>query len=40
MSLGGAVIAAAALKYRQTLVTRNAHDFNWLEGLKVIDPVK
>lgn len=38
MSLGDAVIAATALEYRQTLVTRNVKDFDWVEGLKVIDP--
>jgi predicted nucleic acid-binding protein len=38
MSLGDAVIAATALEYRQTLVTRNTDDFDWLEGLKVINP--
>ena len=39
MSLGDAIIAATALEYRQTLVTRNMDDFDWLEGLKVIDPL-
>jgi len=39
MSLGDAIIAATALEYRQTLVTRNVRDFDWLEGLKVIDPL-
>ena len=39
MSLGDAIIAATALEYRQTLVTRNVEDFDWLEGLKVIDPL-
>jgi predicted nucleic acid-binding protein len=38
MSPGDAVIAATALEYRQTLVTRNVKDFDWVEGLKVIDP--
>jgi predicted nucleic acid-binding protein len=38
MSLGDAIIAATALESQQTLVTRNAQDFNWVEGLKVLDP--
>lgn len=38
MSLGDAIIAATALEYRQTLVTRNVKDFEWVEGLKVVDP--
>jgi toxin FitB len=38
MSLGDAIIAATALEYRQTLVTRNVKDFDWIEGLKVVDP--
>ena len=39
MSLGDAIIASTALEYRQTLVTRNVDDFDWLEGLRVIDPL-
>lgn len=38
MSLGDAIIAATALEFRQTLVTRNVKDFDWVEGLKVVDP--
>lgn len=38
MSLGDAIIAATALGYGQTLVTRNVKDFDWVEGLKVVDP--
>lgn len=38
MSLGDVIIAATALEHRQTLVTRNVKDFEWLEGLKVVDP--
>ena len=40
MSLGDAVIAATALEYRQTLATRNVKDFDWIEGLQTIDPLK
>ncbi len=39
MSLGDAIIAATALEHYQTLVTRNIKDFDWIEGLKVIDPL-
>ncbi len=39
MSLGDAIIAATGLEYRKTLLTRNVKDFDWVEGLKVIDPL-
>lgn len=39
MSLGDVIIAATALEHRQTLITRNVKDFDWVEGLKVIDPL-
>ena len=38
ISLGDAVIAATALVHNQTLVTRNVKDFDWVDGLKVVDP--
>jgi predicted nucleic acid-binding protein len=38
ISLGDAIIAATALEHHQTLVTRNIIDFDWVEGLKVVDP--
>ena len=38
MSVGDAIIAATALEYTQTLVTRNTSDFEWVEGLKVLNP--
>jgi toxin FitB len=38
MSLGDAIIAATALEYRQTLVTRNSKDFDWIDGLHIINP--
>ena len=39
MSLGDAIIGATALEYRQTLVIRNIKNFDWEEGLKVVDPL-
>ncbi|MCI5139251.1 MAG: type II toxin-antitoxin system VapC family toxin [Candidatus Electrothrix sp. AR1] len=39
MSLGDVLIAATALENRQTLVTRNTKDFDWIEGLKVVNPL-
>jgi predicted nucleic acid-binding protein len=38
MSLGDAIIAATALVYDETLVTRNAKDFAWIAGLKLLNP--
>ena len=39
LSLGDAIIAATALEYHQTLVTRNVSDYYWVEGLKVVNPL-
>lgn len=39
MSLGDALVAATALEHHQTLLTRNVKDFEWVEGLKVINPL-
>jgi len=39
MSLGDAIIAATALIDRKTLVTRNVKDFEWIDGLNVLNPV-
>jgi len=39
MSLGDAIIAATALQHHKTLVTRNTDDFDWIEGLKIINPL-
>ena len=38
MSLGDALIAATALEYDLTLITRNLRDFQWIEQLRLIDP--
>ena len=40
ISLGDAIIAATALEHRLTLVTRNVKDFEWIAGLKVINPIR
>jgi predicted nucleic acid-binding protein len=38
MSLGDALIAATALTYGLTLVTRNTKDFAWIVGLTLYNP--
>jgi hypothetical protein len=40
MSLGDAIIAATALIHHLTLVTANVKDFDWIDGLSVLDPLK
>lgn len=38
LSLGDTLIAGTALENRLTLVTRNTHDFRWINGLALLDP--
>jgi predicted nucleic acid-binding protein len=38
MTLGDAIIAATALVYGRTLVTRNIEDFRWIAELTLINP--
>lgn len=38
MSLGDAIIAATALENNLILVTRNTADFQWIDGLEVVNP--
>jgi toxin FitB len=38
MSLGDAIIAATALEYNATLVTRNSSDFDWINNLMLENP--
>ncbi len=38
MTLGEAIIAATALVYGRTLVTRNIGDFRWIAELTLINP--
>ena len=39
VSLGDAIIAATALVYQETLVTRNVSDFQWVNGLNLLNPI-
>ena len=39
MGLADAVIAASALIHRLPLVTHNGQDFQWIEGLELVDPI-
>lgn len=39
MSPGDALIAATALVFGSELYTRNVSDFNWINGLTVVNPV-
>lgn len=39
MSLGDALVAATALVHRLPLVTHNVSDFDWIEGLTLLDPL-
>ena len=38
MTLGDALVAATALTHQETLITRNVKDFDWIDGLKVVNP--
>ena len=38
MSLGDALVAGTALVHRLTLVTRNVEDFQWIQGLSLLNP--
>lgn len=39
MTLGDALVAATAIVQGQTLVTHNVKDFQWIAGLKILDPI-
>jgi toxin FitB len=38
MSLGDALVAGTALVHGLTLVTRNVDDFQWIQGLSLLNP--
>ena len=38
--LGDSLIAGTALQYALTLATHNTDDFQWIEDLKVLDPLR
>ncbi len=38
MTLGDAIMAATALVYGKTLVTRNIDDFRWIVEITLINP--
>lgn len=38
ISLGDAIIAATAIEHGISIVTRNTADFQWIDGLKVVNP--
>lgn len=38
MTLGDALIAGTVLAHGMTLVTRNTKDFEWIEGLQLLNP--
>lgn len=40
MSLGDAIIAATALNANATLATHNLKDFEWINALAVLDPIR
>ncbi len=39
MSVADAIIAATALLNDYELYSHNVQDFNWIEGLRVVDPI-
>lgn len=40
MSIGDGIIAATALTCGEVLATRNIDDFNWIEGLSVLNSLE
>ncbi|MBF0260712.1 MAG: type II toxin-antitoxin system VapC family toxin [Magnetococcales bacterium] len=40
ISLGDALIAATALEHRLVLATTNLSDFQWIQGLTIVNPME
>ena len=40
MGLADSLLAATALDYDIQLVTRNISDFDWVDGLKILNPIQ
>lgn len=40
IALGDSIIAATALENNLTLVTHNTKDFDWIDNLSIMDPIK
>jgi len=40
IALGDSIIAATAIENNLTLVTHNTKDFNWIDNLLILDPIK
>ncbi len=39
MSLGDSIVAATALVHKLPLATRNVDDFDWIDSLKIVNPL-
>lgn len=40
ISLADSIVAATALEKNFTLVTRNTKDFDWIQGIQLLDPLQ
>jgi len=40
MTLGDSLVAGTAITHNLTLITRNIEDFQWIEGLAILNPFK
>ena len=38
MTLGDSLVAGTAISHNLTLITRNIDDFQWIEGLRILNP--
>jgi predicted nucleic acid-binding protein len=39
MSLGDSIVAGTAIANDRTLITHNTQDFDWVEEIKLLDPL-